>query len=111
MVLQIDPTPVSNAGPDGSVCGRNAYPMAASAQFQSLISWTTSGDGTFSNPNILNPSYTPGPNDVGNIVVLTLGLAGCQSLTGNDFMWLTVHPDPGAGIAALPVFVRRLLLL
>ncbi|MBK7174326.1 MAG: PKD domain-containing protein [Bacteroidales bacterium] len=99
VVLQIDPTPVSNAGPDGQICGQKPFPMAASAQYQSIINWTTSGDGSFSNPNILNPSYTPGPNDVGNVVVLTLGLAGCQSLTGNDFMWLTVHEDPSATIS------------
>ncbi|NVO19429.1 MAG: hypothetical protein HXX13_07000, partial [Bacteroidetes bacterium] len=99
VILQIDPTPVSNAGPDGEICGRRQFPMNATAQFQSLITWSTSGDGTFSNPNILNPTYTPGPNDVGNNVFLTLGLAGCQSLTGNDFMMLTVRPDPTATIS------------
>ncbi len=99
VVLKIDPTPVSNAGPDGEICGRNPFQLSASAQFQSIITWTTSGDGTFTNPNILNPKYTPGPTDVGNIVVLTLGLAGCKTTTGNDFLWLTVHPDPGAVIS------------
>jgi len=96
VVLKIDPTPVSNSGPDDENCGRNPYQLSATAQYQTIINWITSGDGTFSNPGILNPTYTPGPGDVGNTVVLTLDLSGCKSITGADFLWLTVHPDPGA---------------
>jgi len=97
MILKIDPVPVSNAGPDGTICGRNLTvirhsPIPITDYLVHL------GDGTFSNPAILNPTYTPGPNDVGTIVVLTLDLSGCKSLTDNDFMWLTVHPDPSAAI-------------
>ncbi|MBK7031338.1 MAG: PKD domain-containing protein [Bacteroidales bacterium] len=99
IILKIDPTPISNAGPDDEICGQRPYQLNANAQFQNTISWITTGDGTFSNPNTLNPTYTPGPNDVGNVVVLSLDLAGCQSLTGDDFMWLTVHPDPSATIS------------
>ncbi|MBK7211852.1 MAG: PKD domain-containing protein [Bacteroidales bacterium] len=72
--------------------------MNAIAQFQNSIVWTTTGDGIFSNPNSLNPTYTPGPNDVGTTVILSLDLSGCQSLTGDDFMWLTVHPDPSSNV-------------
>ena len=96
ILLKIDPTPVSNAGPDDEICGQRPYQLNPTAQFQSTITWTSSGSGTFSNPNILNPTYTPSPADVGTIVVLTLDLSGCKSLTGDDFMWLTVHPDPTA---------------
>ncbi len=94
IILKIDPTPISNAGTDDEVCGQRPYQLNPTAQFQNTINWLTSGTGTFSNPNILNPTYLPSPADVGSTVVLTLGLSGCQSLTNGDFMWLTVHPDP-----------------
>ena len=96
VILKIDPTPISNAGPDDEVCGQRPYQLNPTAQFQNTINWITSGTGTFSDPNILNPMYLPSAADVGTTVVLTLGLSGCQSLTNGDFMWLTVHPDPTA---------------
>ncbi len=99
IVLKIDPTPISNAGPDGEICGQLPFQLNPTALYQNTLFWSTSGSGIFSNPNILNPTYTPGLTDVGNIVVLTLNLSGCQSITGNDFLWLTVHPDPGADIS------------
>ncbi len=99
ILLKIDPTPISNAGPDDEICGQRPYQLNPNAQFQNSLFWTTSGSGTFSNPNILSPTYTPSAADVGNIVVLTLNLSGCQSLTGNDFLWLTVHPDPSVTIS------------
>ncbi|MBK7175402.1 MAG: PKD domain-containing protein [Bacteroidales bacterium] len=97
--LKIDPTPESNAGPDDEICDQRPYQVNATGQYQSSMTWTTSGDGSFSNTNIFNPIYTPGPNDVGQTVVLTLQVQGCQSLTGGDFMWLTVHEDPSATIS------------
>ncbi|MBK7174847.1 MAG: hypothetical protein IPH84_16830 [Bacteroidales bacterium] len=47
-------------GPRWTNMRTKPFPLAAAtAQYQSIINWTTSGDGSFSNPNILNPSYTP----------------------------------------------------
>ncbi|MBV5347270.1 PKD domain-containing protein, partial [bacterium] len=99
ILLKIDPTPISNAGPDDEICGQRPYQLNPTAQFQSSITWLTSGTGLFSNPNILNPTYTPSAADVGTTVILTLGLSGCKALTDGDFMWLTVHPDPSATIS------------
>ena len=42
------------------------HTLAASATNYNLVTWSTSGDGTFSNTNILNPVYTPGVNDIAN---------------------------------------------
>ncbi|MFZ4549451.1 MAG: hypothetical protein ACOYN4_18535, partial [Bacteroidales bacterium] len=92
--LKIDPTPISNAGPDDEICGQRPYLLNPIAQFQNTIRWTTSGTGHFSDTTILRPTYTPSPADVGSTVVLSLNLEGCQTLTGGDFMWLTVRPDP-----------------
>ncbi len=97
--LKIDPTPVSNAGPDDATCDERPYQLNASGQYQSTLTWTTSGDGFFNNINSFTPTYTPGPNDVGNTVVLTLQLQGCKNIIGGDFMWLSVHPDPTVTIS------------
>ncbi|NVO21052.1 MAG: PKD domain-containing protein, partial [Bacteroidetes bacterium] len=99
VLLRIDPTPIGYAGPSGEICDERPYPLQATAQYQNSLTWTTSGDGTFSNPNIIRPTYTPGPADVGNTVKLTMNLSGCKSLTGDDYMMLTVHPDPSATIS------------
>ncbi|MEI6062837.1 MAG: hypothetical protein WCR72_19190, partial [Bacteroidota bacterium] len=100
VLLRIDPIPVANAGPNGEICGQRPYQLNAStALYQSSIVWSTNGDGAFNNKFIPNPSYTPGPLDVGNIVQLTMDLAGCKNLPNSSSMWLTVHPDPSATIS------------
>ena len=99
IILRIDPIPLSDAGPDGSICGQAPYQLTPNALYQSTFNWATNGDGTFFPVGILNPKYTPGPGDVGNTVMLTLKLAGCKNLTGNSFMLLTVYPEPTAIIS------------
>ncbi|MFZ4548625.1 MAG: choice-of-anchor L domain-containing protein, partial [Bacteroidales bacterium] len=99
MLLKIDPTPESDAGPDDETCGRLPYQLNATGLFENTINWLSSGSGEFSNPNIVNPTYKPSIVDVGTTVILTLDLSGCRSLTNADFMKLTVHPDPSASIS------------
>ena len=97
--LLIDPIPIPNAGPDGSVCGRRPYTLVNdSAIYQQDITWSSSGDGIFVNNSVLHPVYIPGPTDQGKIILLTMHLLGCKALISDDFMWLTVHPDPSATI-------------
>ena len=47
-----------------------------------LLAWSTNGSGSFSNPNILAPTYTPSNDDINNgTVILTItnnGLQGCD---------------------------------
>lgn len=59
--------PAVNAGEDFSTCG-NALLNASAENYESIY-WTTTGDGAFSDLNILNPSYIPGIAD------LTMGFA------------------------------------
>ncbi|MFZ4546469.1 MAG: SBBP repeat-containing protein, partial [Bacteroidales bacterium] len=95
--LLIDPIPIPNAGPDGSVCGRNPFVLLNdSALYQQDITWSTSGDGEFINNSIVHPVYVPGPTDAGKTIVLSLHLLGCKGLDSDDFMLLTVHPNPSA---------------
>ncbi|HSW68142.1 MAG TPA: M14 family zinc carboxypeptidase, partial [Bacteroidales bacterium] len=68
--------PVVFAGPDATTPENQPLLLTfATAENHSQIIWTTSGDGVFSNNNHLNPSYTPGAEDIANQSV-TLTLTG-----------------------------------
>ena len=63
----------ANAGPNAIVCEGNTYQLFGSITVAASASWSTSGDGTFNNPLILNSIYTPGSNDLANgSVILAL---------------------------------------
>ncbi len=56
---------------NNKICKREPYiPYVVPVINYSALLWTTSGYGTFNNPALLNPVYTPGEND--STVVLTL---------------------------------------
>lgn len=94
--INLNQGPEVNAGNDGSICAGNTFAInGASAVHTSLITWSTSGSGTFSNPNIINPVYTPGASDIANgSVVLTLTgspVSPCSS-PATDQLLLTITP-------------------
>ncbi len=66
MTITIGLLPIANAGDDEEIClSTQSYYLAnATAANQSAISWTTSGDGTFDDVTIQNPTYTPGAADI-----------------------------------------------
>ncbi|MBE0639081.1 MAG: hypothetical protein IH598_11225, partial [Bacteroidales bacterium] len=69
VTLFIQPLPqIISFGPNtDSLCITNSYLQLAAEVFESdVLSWSTSGDGTLSSTNILNPKYYPGPNDKAN---------------------------------------------
>jgi hypothetical protein len=87
--------PEVNAGPDLSVCpGESISISQAVCSNTGSLLWTTSGDGTFSNPALLNTQYIPGINDqLNGIVTLTLtgnGPTDCQPVS--DALNVTVFP-------------------
>ena len=85
------------AGPDDGVCEGLSYQCIGTATNQDSVFWSTSGDGTFSNENILTPIYTPGENDIQNgEVVLTMGIIDVDGNEYSDDMTLTIlfAPDP-----------------
>lgn len=79
MILSIFPGPVSNAGPDQTICyGSTLALTQATAANHTSVLWSTPGDGTFDDPTILNPVYTPGTSDLLNGVVMLM-----LTVTGN----------------------------
>lgn len=99
MILTIAPAPTANAGLDVNICEGETFTLAGSGTNNISFIWSTSGDGTFSNTNILNPVYNPGANDIANGTVdLTLTASGngtCSDAT--DVMTITINslPTPG----------------
>ncbi len=85
------------AGDDASMCATQAlyniqYSTAPSTN--GFLTWTTSGDGAFSNPSILRPVYFPGSGDrEEGQVRLTLTLAGQNGSLSDSFL-LTIWPKP-----------------
>ncbi|MDC3229259.1 hypothetical protein OAT87_01490, partial [Flavobacteriaceae bacterium] len=74
MSLFINKLPVVDAGVDVAICELDSYTLSdATVTNSSSLTWISSGTGTFSNPNILNPTYTPSQADIDNgSVLLTL---------------------------------------
>lgn len=64
MLLTLIGFPSVNAGSDATICTNGYYTIPATGSNFSLVRWTTSGDGVFSNDTIITPTYTPGINDL-----------------------------------------------
>ncbi len=95
MVLTISHGPTVDAGPDGVFCGPTYQLTQVNAQNYESLVWTTSGTGTFTDPNVLNTVYTPSNNDIlSGSVTLTLTVQGNPpcSIQASDNMILTIPP-------------------
>lgn len=102
MLLSIIPAPIANAGIDDTLCeGATFIPLTASAAYYNSLSWSSSGTGTFNNPTLLNPTYTPSPEDIDQgSVILTLNAFGsptCGSRSDAMTLYLVHSPVADAG--------------
>ncbi len=97
VVINITHNPTADAGADATICENGTYTLQGSATDYASVTWTTSGTGSFDNPNVLNPVYTPSASDIANgSVTLTL-TAEAQSPCGtpaSDNMTLYIEPAP-----------------
>ncbi|MBU2649971.1 MAG: T9SS type A sorting domain-containing protein [Bacteroidetes bacterium] len=83
------------AGPDGLNCETAGYQCSGQATMWQTVEWTTSGSGTFSDPTMLNPVYSPSEDDVNaGSVILTLTANGTSGGTTQDKMTLTFISTP-----------------
>ena len=90
----------ANAGVDTSYCDNvTSFPVNGTAANYSSVSWTTSGDGTFSSGSTLSDTYNPGPNDLSSgWADLTLTVTSQAPCTGNAADILHILFDPCTGI-------------
>ncbi len=96
LTLDIQPLAFADAGGDATICEGETYPIPALEANTASLLWTRTGDGTFSDATLIDPVYTPGPNDIINgSVQLTLTgqpIAPC-SAEAISTMTLTIqHP-------------------
>lgn len=95
--LSIQKLPVAFAGIDQNVCENSSIQLAGTVSFANSFNWSTSGDGAFSNPQSLNPTYSPGVQDIINGYVQLLFVANaitpCQN-SDTDEMLVTFSPMP-----------------
>jgi hypothetical protein len=55
--------PTAEAGADTTICSGEIFQIAGNVGNATNIFWTTSGNGTFNNPNSSNPQYVPTNED------------------------------------------------
>jgi len=85
--------PTADAGNDVTILDTESLQLAAAAENYQSILWTSSGDGTFDNPAILNPVYYPRVQDIENSTVeisLTAASGVICNLTASDALILTI---------------------
>ena len=102
MTLNIHQSPVAFAGQAAAICHGTALELDASeANNFSQLSWTTSGDGTFSDATMMHPIYTPGATDLATgLATLTLtaeGNGGCAAVA--HAIELTINALPTATLS------------
>jgi hypothetical protein len=92
-----------DAGADYEVCATEPISLndVSASGFSSLI-WTTSGDGTFSNPEVANPLYFPGEEDLASgsaeLTITLSPVAPCSDFaTGTKLLSVAYPPTADAG--------------
>lgn len=105
MQLIILPQPTAYAGPDAGICkGESFQVSAASASNYTSLLWGTLGNGTFSDPLALMPTYYPGKSDTinGYADLVMISYAGNNDACGYavDTLRLELYSLPEIPIAS-----------
>jgi hypothetical protein len=109
--IHFDRAPVADAGGDATTCEQLCTPPYNNGRYELVNAtveyacgqlWTTSGDGTFSDDQALNPVYYLGDNDMQSLSVeLCLIALPCDPCTVADTSCMTLYvqqfPDADAG--------------
>jgi hypothetical protein len=93
MILYFQLLPGANAGNNDTICANETCQLSGSASNYNSLLWSTSGDGVFNNDTILDPTYTPGANDISNgsaTLTLTAFAIGPCVIDSLDSMLLTI---------------------
>ncbi len=95
MLLTFSPPPIADAGADQIICSNTSITLSGDTTNSNTCMWSTAGDGTFDDINLINATYTPGSNDIANLsVVLTLTAISPCAISDQDDMTLSIDPQP-----------------
>ncbi|MBL4658102.1 MAG: PKD domain-containing protein, partial [Flavobacteriales bacterium] len=95
VVLSLDPIATVGAGVDDTICVTSTYTLSGvMGGSTSIITWTTTGDGSFSDPNSLTAIYSLGAGDIAlsdiTLIITTDDPAGPCGVAV-DSMLLTIN--------------------
>lgn len=91
--------PMADAGNDTLLCTGELLQLVAMATNYDELMWTTEGDGSFSDPAVMNPIYTAGSQDIADGgVILTLSAIGTEGCIGEDSDDINVTIDECTGV-------------
>ena len=94
ILITINSSASIDAGVDTLICASDIMGLLGVIT-NTTASWSTSGDGTFDDPNIANANYTPGPGDIATGFVsldLTSNAPSNSCLYTTDTMILSFNP-------------------
>ncbi|MBI3509386.1 MAG: PKD domain-containing protein [Bacteroidetes bacterium] len=99
--IDFTPGPTASVGPDIVVCRDTPFvAVCASITLASGVTWSTSGTGTFNNPNNLCTNYIPSAADTasGSVIlwVSTTGNGSCNPTMDSLILSLTPPPNVSA---------------
>ncbi len=99
MTLTFAGVPSAAAGADKDLCsGTPAGSLSDASAANGTVAWTTSGNGTFSDPSAVNPVYTFGSADTGPVTLtLTVTSTACGAVTDDVVITFTTAPVADAG--------------
>ena len=99
MTLTFASLPLADAGADKDLCeGTADVTLSDATADNGTVNWTTSGDGTFSDPTAVNPVYTFGPSDTGPVTLtMTVTSTACGSAADDLSITFTTAPFADAG--------------
>ena len=100
ITITFDPSPSISNLQDATICEGDpeyCFTGVTATNYSSLL-WS-GGDGSFDDPNALNPCYTPGPAEVGDVVLtLTAQPMGECNTPAVEAMTLHIAADPTIGL-------------
>jgi len=94
MTLFIDSLVTVRAGNDTTVCTYSEVPLNGYARNYDQVTWSSSGDGYFSDPFILSPVYFPGTADTsaGSTELMITGISSACEDTASSSLIVTYDP-------------------
>ncbi len=99
--MYLNIVPWVKAGADATILDTDAFQLEATGADIGTIQWTTSGDGSFSDATIMQPIYTPGPQDINNgVCTLSVNLAITEPCVADDDDSMILHIS-GVGVNEL----------
>jgi len=104
--LSITPFSTANAGSPATICANETFTVSgATATNYSSLTWSSSGNGTFTGTSTLTPTYTPSAADIiiGSVTLTLTATPGAPCFTdATSTMLLTIDPlaDVDAGANA-----------